>query len=123
MSHMQQLQADLPAIYGHCVVAFNSNLAFPLKVLCRRDRQTVSKVNMTPRAISLSQTRVGCRKSATKLEKTEGVFKKLSGKEEKHNTSTSGRSLWRLVGWLRGKKVSWLVIVIHTTIKITITER
>lgn len=117
MSHMQQLQADLPAVYGHCVVAFNSNLAFPLNVLCRTDRQTDSKINMTPRVIGLTQTSVASRKSATKLEQTERVFKKLSGKEEKHNMSTSGRSLWRIVGWLRGKKVSCLVIIIHTTTK------
>lgn len=40
---------------------------------------------MTLKAIGLTQTSAGSRKSATKLEKTERVSKKLSGKEEKQN--------------------------------------
>lgn len=37
------------------------------------------------KAIGLTQTSSGSRKSATKLEKTERVSKKLSGKEGKQN--------------------------------------
>lgn len=69
-----------------------SNSAFPLNVLCRTDRQTDSKINMTLRTVGLAQADVGSRKSDTKLEKTKKVFKNPSGKEEKH-MSTNGRSL------------------------------
>lgn len=119
---MQQLHTDIPATYGHCVVAFNSNLVLPLNTLCRTDRQTDSKINMTLRAIGSTKTSVGSRKSATKLEKTERLFKKFSGKEEKHSMSKSGRSLWRIVGSLRGK-VSCLLIIIDTTKKRATAER
>lgn len=119
---MQQLHTDIPATYGHCVVAFNSNLVLPLNALCRTDRQTDSKINMTLRAIGSTKTSVGSRKSATKLEKTERLLK-FSGKEEKHSMSKSGRSLWRIVGSLRGKKVSYLLIIIDTTKKGATAER
>lgn len=67
MSHMQQLQTNLPAIYGCCIVAFNRNLDFLLNVLCRTDRQTDGKINLTLSTIDLTQASVGSWKSGRKL--------------------------------------------------------
>lgn len=54
-------------------------------MLCRTHWQTDSKTNITLKAINLTQTSVGSRKSDTKLEKTERVFKNFSGKKKKQS--------------------------------------